>query len=112
MKNLWNTIDKEQGAELVDILVEEKHVLVERIVSAGESTDWQASSKAEYVILVQGTSTIAFPNGDEVVLQSGDTLLIPAGVKHCVKETSADPMCIWICVHYEQEGACGVHNRR
>ncbi len=85
--------------EIVEILSENEDVKIERIISAGQTTDWMSDTRKEFVILVQGRATIQFENG-KVDMSDGDTLLIEAKRRHKVSYTSRDPHCIWICIYF------------
>lgn len=75
----------------------------ERIISTGQSTPkgkWLVQNKDEFVILLKGESVIGFEKGN-YKLKKGDYLLIPAGTKHRVEQTSRRPECIWLAVHFK-----------
>jgi cupin 2 domain-containing protein len=89
--------------ELFERLAGNGEVLVERIVSRGQSTpegEWLAGERDEWVVLLQGAAEISFADRPGVALRRGDHVLIPAGSRHRVERTSADPPCIWLAVHY------------
>lgn len=103
--NIWDTTMKLPGAELVETLLtrngsSDAHLRIERIVSRGETTDWQTQADTEYVILLQGAATIEFLEGEDVQLTPGESMLIEAQTTHRVAYTSEVPECIWLCVHY------------
>ena len=85
--------------EIVEILSENEDVKIERIISAGQTTDWMSDTRKEFVILGQGRATIQFENG-KVDMSDGDTLLIEARRWHKVSYTSREPHCIWICIYF------------
>lgn len=77
-------------------------VLVERIVSTGQSTppgEWLEQSRDEWVALLQGHAELSFADGSRTSLSAGEHVLIPAGTRHRVERTSAEPVCIWLAVH-------------
>jgi cupin 2 domain-containing protein len=89
--------------EIWESLLETRSLRIERILSTGQTTPpgrWYDQPRSEWVILLQGEAEIAYEDGTRVRLRSGDYLLIPAGQKHRVEYTSADPPCIWLAVHY------------
>ena len=61
---------------------------------------WYDQDAAEWVALVRGRATLEFDDG-RLELVSGDSLLIPAHVKHRVATTSAD--AVWLALHYPEE---------
>jgi len=80
--------------ELVETLLQNKNVKIERIVSSGHTTDWQDQDVDEWVCLLSGEAMIDF--GDNILkLSAGDTLLIPKHQKHRVAKTT---QCVWLCV--------------
>jgi cupin 2 domain-containing protein len=88
--------------ELSERLAGGREVLVERIVSTGQATpsgEWLEQDKDEWVVLLQGEAQLSYADGWRVELRAGDHVLIPAGTRHRVERTSAEPACIWIAVH-------------
>lgn len=86
--------------EVTSVLAQNDVVRIERIVSTGQTSDWYDQAETEYVILLEGRAQLVFEGNKTVVLEKGDTLLIPPHQKHRVAYTSADPPCIWLCVFY------------
>lgn len=83
-------------------LSENGDVRIEKIVSRGQTTPegyWYDQETDEYVILIKGSAKLDV-NGEQVALNEGDTLFLPAHVRHRVEETTSNPPCIWVCVHY------------
>ena len=79
-------------------------IQIERIISAGHITPegrWLEQEKNEWVILIKGNADILFFDESKFLLNAGDHLVIPAGVKHRVTKTSSDPECIWLAVHFK-----------
>ena len=97
--NIFESEKLSMTEEIIEILAENKDVKIERIISAGQTTDWMSDTRKEFVILVQGRATIQFENG-KVDMSEGDTLLIEARRWHKVSYTSRDPHCIWICIYF------------
>jgi cupin 2 domain-containing protein len=77
-------------------------VLVERIVSTGQSTppgEWLEQERDEWVVLVEGEAGLSFGDGSTLRLAPGDYVLIRVGERHRVEWTRADPPCVWLAVH-------------
>lgn len=77
---------------------------IERIVSHGQVTPPDApydQSHEEWVLLLAGAARLWLEDRGEVALEPGDSLLIPAHVRHRVIYTQADPPTIWLAVHLE-----------
>lgn len=89
--------------EQIDVLLERAGaVRIERIVSQGHATAegaWYDQDADEWVALLQGEATIAYPDGKSVKLAPGDWVAIPARCRHRVASTSSDPPAIWLAVH-------------
>lgn len=103
--NLFRVPAPPSGSEeLLDLLAAGAGCRIERIVSAGQATapgSWYDQSRDEWVALLQGRATLRYEDGRVAELGPGDWLWIPAGVRHRVDATSADPPCIWLAVHLE-----------
>lgn len=75
---------------------------MERIVSTGQATapgEWLEEELDEWVVLLAGDAELSFEAGARLRLVAGDYLSIPAGERHRVEWTSADPPCVWLAVH-------------
>ena len=88
--------------ELLEPLIPDRGILIERIVSSGQSTpegEWYDQERDEWVVLLQGEATLAYEDGRMRHLSSGDYVFIPAHEKHRVEHTNTHPPCIWLAVH-------------
>lgn len=100
--NLFAVPEELPAEELFDRIAAGDHVLVERIVSTGQTTppgEWLEQERDEWVVLLQGQAELSFADGTRVLLEPGDHALVPGGVRHRVERTSRDPACIWLAVH-------------
>lgn len=91
------------GEEVFEPLFRNEKVLIERIISTGQSSPpgfWYEQEKDEWVLLLQGEAVISYQNGHSVILQAGHYLFLPAGLAHRVEKTSQDPPCIWLAIFY------------
>lgn len=89
-------------AEFFEPLFSNPHVLIERIISTGQTTSpdrWYDQDRDEWVVLLQGEARLGYEDGSTKTLQAGDWVLIPSGQKHRVEYTSVNPPCIWLAVH-------------
>ena len=83
---------------------------IERIISTGQSSPeefWYDQDQAEFVMLLQGQATLAFSDGEEVELNPGDWILVPARDRHRVVSTTSKPPCVWLAVHGPLEAIDG-----
>ena len=106
--NIFDLKELSENEEVITILSENKNIKIEKIISTGQTTDWQLSEKNEFVILIQGKAEIEFfenkkinKNNKKIKLSKGDTILINQMEKHRVSYTSKDPCCIWICIFFD-----------
>ena len=122
--NIFNLKDLSVNEEIIKILFKNENVKIEKIISTGQTTDWQESNKNEFVILVQGNAEIEYydnricedkkfktnenimknlKNTNDMKLQlgKGDIILIKKGERHRVSYTSKNPCCIWICIFFD-----------
>lgn len=115
--NIFDLKDLSEKEEIVRILTENENVKIEKIISTGQTTDWQESDKNEFVILIQGKAEIEYfenndykknimknqrnTNNKKLQLVRGDTVLINKGERHRVSYTSKEPCCVWICIFFD-----------
>ena len=102
MSNLWDLPDPLPCEEVFETLVETAELRIERIISTGQVTPpgtWLAQDRDEWVVLLQGQAALRFEQGPNQSLAAGDHLMIPAGTRHRVEQTSQHPPCLWLAVH-------------
>lgn len=122
--NIFDLKDLSVNEEIIKILFKNENVKIEKIISTGQTTDWQESNKNEFVILVQGNAEIEYydnricedknfktnenimknlKNTNDMKLQlgKGDIILIKKGERHRVSYTSKNPFCVWICIFFD-----------
>ena len=100
--NLFSLPDELPAEELFDPIAAGDHVLVERIVSTGQTTpagEWLEQERDEWVVLLEGRAELSFADGTRVALEPGEHTIVPGGVRHRVERTSTEPPCIWLAVH-------------
>jgi cupin 2 domain-containing protein len=98
--NIFNLPKHPLPEELTTILAENNNARIVRIVSTGQVSEWYDQTETEFVVLLEGHTTIEFENGKTVDLLRGDTLLIKPHEKHKVSFTSTEPPCVWLCVFF------------
>jgi cupin 2 domain-containing protein len=98
LTNIPDTLPK----ELIETLLTNKHIKIEKIVSKGHTSPaqgWYNQDKNEWVIVIKGAAKLKFE--DKIVeLKEGDYINIPAYKKHKVIWTSPDVETIWIAIFY------------
>ena len=101
--NLFENLPDNLPEELFSELFKSDKLRVERILSKGQITpnnEWYDQAENEWVLLIQGQAILAYEDGSERCLKSGDHVNIPAHVKHRVKWTCPDQTSIWLAVFY------------
>ncbi|MBR8829059.1 MAG: cupin domain-containing protein [Gomphosphaeria aponina SAG 52.96 = DSM 107014] len=102
MANIFDLPSQLPPGELFETLVASKNVLIERIISTGQTTppgEWYNQERAEWVMVLQGEAELSYLDGSRIKLQAGDYVFIPAHQKHRVEYTSSNPPCIWLAIH-------------
>ena len=101
--NLFQHMPTDLSEEVFETLAQSGAVKIERIVSRGHTSPpsgWYDQAQDEWVIVLQGSATLAFADGATVDLREGDYLTIPAHRRHRVASTSSQPETVWLAVHY------------
>lgn len=106
MANIFELPLSLPNQELFEPLVSGNNILIERIISTGQTTppgEWYDQNRDEWVILLQGEASLAYADGSKKKLTPGDYIFIPAHQRHRVEYTSYEPPCIWLAVHTNLE---------
>ena len=101
--NIFSSIPQCLDQELVEILLTNKDVCIERIISKGHTspdTGWYDQPKNEWVMVLKGEAVIAFQGEPEIRLAAGSYIDIAAHKKHRVSWTDPNNETIWLAVHY------------
>lgn len=99
--NLWHLPDLLPNSEITEALIPDRGVLIERIISTGQTTPagiWYDQERDEWVVLLQGQARLVWENGKVMNMAAGDWVFIPAHERHRVDYTSHKPPCIWLAV--------------
>lgn len=106
--NVFASLTKAVDRELVEALVDDPAVRIERIVSTGQVTpegDWYDQTEHEFVLLLCGAAVLHFEADDRrITLAAGDWVEIPAHVRHRVDWTDPDAPTVWLAVHRRLAG--------
>jgi cupin 2 domain-containing protein len=101
--NIFDALPADVSTEVFEDIVRTPHVRIERILSKGHSSPevgWYDQDENEWVIVLDGSGSILFEDGREVVLNKGDYLNIPAHSRHKVLWTDKKGLTIWLAVFY------------
>lgn len=103
INNIFSSLPDALDQEVLEDIVKSKNVRIERIISHGQSSPehgWYDQDEHEWVMVLTGSGTLLFANGEELVLNKGDYINIPAHSRHKVVSTAADEPTIWLAVFY------------
>lgn len=107
VKNLFTGIPDVLTEEKIESLVETSAFRMERIISRGQASPpgfWYDQEEREWVLLLRGSAGLRFSGQDNpVILNPGDSLLIPAHVRHRVEWTDPTQETVWLAVFYSQD---------
>ncbi len=62
--------------------------------------EWYDQTQDEWVMLVQGEARLEYDDGSDIVLKTGDYVMIPAHRKHRVAWTIENELTVWLAVHF------------
>jgi cupin 2 domain-containing protein len=102
--NLFQDIPATGPQELFTGLLAAGTVRIERIVSFGQVSPegfWYDQPENEWILLLEGSATMAFQDKPPVDLSPGDYLHLPAGTRHRVEKTAANGRTVWLAVFYK-----------
>ena len=101
--NIFKQIPKDLTEEIFEDIINTENLKIERIVSYGHTSPksgWYESQENEWVIVLKGEAIVSFKNADDVRLNAGDYINIPAFKKHKVSWTLPNAETIWLAIHY------------
>jgi cupin 2 domain-containing protein len=103
-RNLFAGVPRVLQGELVEELVRTPGARLERIVSRGHRTpdgEWYDQEWDEWVVVLSGSATLRIEGEpDLVAMGPGDSLLLPAHVRHRVEWTNPTADTVWLTLHY------------
>ncbi len=100
--NIFSLLPQQLNKEIFDVLLQDKKIRIERIVSTGQTspeTGWYDQSENEWVIVLKGEAVVVFED-KEITMSVGSYINIPAHTKHKVSWTHPKLETIWLAVHY------------
>jgi len=105
-RNLYSHIPDFLPDELVEVLAQSDSVKIERIVSDGHASPdgfWYDQDQHEWVLLLSGSAVLCVEKDqgrEQIALQAGDCLFIPAHQRHRIESTSTGQKTIWLAVFF------------
>ncbi|WP_338849135.1 cupin domain-containing protein [Massilia sp. W12] len=106
MPNLFENIPPALTEELFTPLLQSGEIMLERIVSQGQTAPaqgWFEQEKDEWVMVLQGAAQLEWEDGQRCDLKPGDWRWIPAGCKHRVSWTDPAQQTVWLALHMPPE---------
>ena len=100
--NFFDLPKKLPEEELFETIIPDNGVLIERIISSGQTSPhgfWYDQERDEWVLLLQGEAILQWEDNRETKLLAGEWVFIPAHTRHRVEYTSIQPPRIWLAVH-------------
>ncbi|MGH8559005.1 MAG: cupin domain-containing protein [Methylococcales bacterium] len=105
VQNIYSPIAPEKDREAFETLLQTNGFRLERILSEGHATpagEYYDQPEDEWVILLRGSAGLTMEGEpEEIVLNPGDHILIPANRKHRVEWTSPIEKTYWLAVHFK-----------
>jgi len=104
--NLFEEVSQAQGQETYETLLESGSVRIERIVSFGHASQegfWYDQAEDEWVVLLEGAAILEDAEGTRLLLKPGDTVWLPAGLKHRVAWTPKHERTLWLAVFSQHD---------
>jgi cupin 2 domain-containing protein len=101
--NIFDGLPADVPNEMFEDILRTPLVRIERIISKGAAspeTGWYDQDENEWVLVLEGSGSILFEDGRQLVLSKGDYLHIPAHARHKVLWTDKDGLTIWLAVFY------------
>jgi cupin 2 domain-containing protein len=102
--NLLTPLPSKLPVELVETIIENRHVRIERIVSTGHVSPkdfWYDQNEAEWVVVLKGEARLLFDEDPEPIhLKPGDHVTIPAHRRHRVEWTTLLEPTVWLAVFF------------
>ncbi|MCX5810427.1 MAG: cupin domain-containing protein [Proteobacteria bacterium] len=103
MKNLFKDLPESVQKEIFEVIIENKDIRLERIVSCGHATppgEWYDQDSDEWVLLLQGIAGLRFEDEKHTrTMNPGDYIHIPARKRHRVEWTDPVQKTIWLALH-------------
>jgi cupin 2 domain-containing protein len=104
IQNLLADLPDAGTDERFELIASNGQLLIERIVSQGQSTpagEWCCQERDEWVMVLTGRAELKFEGQTALQkMEAGDSVLILGGCRHRVEWTDPDQKTVWLAVHY------------
>jgi cupin 2 domain-containing protein len=102
--NIFADLPKIKKREVFQVLIKDKKLRLERIISTGQVTGeghWLKQKHNEWVVLLKGKAVLRFWGKKELLrLKQGEYVFIPKNLKHRVEWTDPDQKSVWLALHF------------
>jgi len=102
--NIFSGIPTQLPEELVEVLLTNQHLRLERIISKGHASAqefWYDQDENEWVMVLQGEAILHLEgNNEPVKLIPGMYINLPAHVRHRIEWTSQEIETVWLALFY------------
>lgn len=102
--NIFANLPRIKKQEVFQVLVKNKKLTLERIISTGQVTkegQWLKQKHNEWVVLLKGKAILRFWGKKKLLsLKRGDYVFIPKDLKHRVEWTAPDQKSVWLALHF------------
>ena len=106
INNLFNNIPNKIPDEIVECILKNQILTIERIISKGHNTpagQYYDQDNNEWIIILQGQARLSFEEPhEEISMEVGDYLLIPEHKRHRVEWTKPDIETLWLAIHFNR----------
>ena len=102
-QNIYESLHQNVPVEYFELLLSQKNVRIERIISHGHCTpagQWYDQSENEWVMVLQGGGVIEYENAEQITLKTGDFVYLPAHSKHRVVSTLEHEHTVWLAIFW------------
>ncbi|HWY87502.1 MAG TPA: DUF1653 domain-containing protein [Gemmataceae bacterium] len=90
--------------ELVELILREQNVRIERIISRGHVSPqdfWYDQDRHEWILLLRGAARLSIEGEEQAIeMIPGDFIFMPAHKRHRVTWTAPDEPTIWLAVFF------------
>jgi len=103
IKNIFKNLPAQFKEEFFEELLSTKNFKLEPIISEGHASPpgfWYDQEKSELIILISGSASLEYDDGNIFQLNPGDFLIIPSHQKHRVEWTDLNQKTFWLALHY------------
>lgn len=101
--SFYENLPQGEKNEVFEALVKTDKILIERIVSEGQTSEtWYDQEEDEFCCVLRGAAELIFEGVEEPIpMDPGTWVMIPAHTKHKVSRTHESEQTIWIAIKWK-----------